>query len=205
MIDDRYPGAVYFVETAENMLALTIDDGPDAVTTPKILEVLQQYQARATFFLISDRVEGNEAIVRQIVEQGHELGNHLTRDEASIKLKNFGNDLLEADAILSKFAPLRWLRPGQGLYNSSMVKVAHQHGYRIALGSIFPYDTTIPVSWFATQQILCNARPGAIIILHDSHAWGKRTAETLSAVLPELNNRGYQVVTLSKLYDANQE
>jgi len=81
-----------------------------------------------------------------------------------------------------------------------MLKIAYRHGYRVALGSIFPFDTNIPSSWFASAQILCNARSGSIIILHDTGLWGERTALTLSRVLPKLSQKGYQVVTLSELY-----
>jgi peptidoglycan/xylan/chitin deacetylase (PgdA/CDA1 family) len=205
LIASIVPGAVYFTKTDKPIIALTIDDGPDAVATPKILEILQRYQARATFFVISDRVKGNESVIREIVNQGHELGNHLTEDKPSIQLspQEFETDLLEAHAILSKFAKPCWLRPGGGWYSTTMVKTARQHGYRVALGSIFPFDTHIPSSWFASTQILCNAHPGSIIILHDSGLWGERTALTLSRVLPKLSQKGYQVVTLSELYARN--
>lgn len=205
LIASIVPGAVYFTKTDKPIIALTIDDGPDAVATPKILEILQRYQARATFFVISDRVKGNESVIGEIVNQGHELGNHLTEDKPSIQLspQEFETDLLEADRIIAEFAKPCWLRPGGGWYNTTMVKIARQHGYRVALGSIFPFDTHIPSSWFASTQILCNARPGSIIILHDSGLWGERTTLTLSRVLPKLSQKGYQVVTLSELYARN--
>ena len=205
LIASIVPGAVYFTKTDKPIIALTIDDGPDAVATPKILEILQRYQARATFFMISDRVKENESVIREVVNQGHELANHLTEDKLSIQLspEEFETELLEADRIIAKFAKPCWLRPGGGWYNTTIVKTARQHGYRVALGSIFPFDTHIPSSWFASTQILCNAHPGSIIILHDSGLWGERTALTLSRVLPKLSQKGYQVVTLSELYARN--
>jgi hypothetical protein len=81
----RSPEVVYFAETEESIVALTIDDGPDPITTPKILDVLMQHDARATFFLITNRIPGNEEIVLRIVEENHELANHLTTDEPSIR------------------------------------------------------------------------------------------------------------------------
>jgi peptidoglycan/xylan/chitin deacetylase (PgdA/CDA1 family) len=202
LIASLIPGVIYFTKTDKRIIALTIDDGPDEITTPKILEILERHQARATFFLISDRVKGNESVIREIVNQGHELGNHLTEDKPSIQLsaQEFEADLLEAHGILFHFAKLCWLRPGGGWYNTPMVNIARRQGYRVALGSIFPFDTIIHASWFASMQILCNARPGSIIILHDSGLWGERTALTLSRVLPKLSQKGYQVVTLSELY-----
>src|SRR5262245_42638550 len=72
------PEVVYFVNTEEPVVALTIDDGPDATSTPKILNILKQYKAHATFFMISSRVKDNEALVTQVLAEQHEIGNHMT-------------------------------------------------------------------------------------------------------------------------------
>jgi peptidoglycan/xylan/chitin deacetylase (PgdA/CDA1 family) len=72
-------------------------------------------------------------------------------------------------------------------------------GYECALGSVYPYDATIPSSAFAARYILRNVRPGAVIVLHDGGARGRRSARTLRTVLPALSSRGYRVVALSEL------
>lgn len=195
------PGATYFFETNDRVIALTIDDGLDPTTTPKILEVLAKYQVHATFFAISSRVEPNSALMTKLIQQGHEVGNHLTQDEWSILLspQAFEAAVVQAHNVLSKFVQPHWLRPAGGWYKKSTIDIAHKHSYRVALGDIFPYDTHIPSSWFAMQYILWKVRPGSIVILHDSGRWGKRTALTLEKVLPVLDRRGYRVVTLSEL------
>jgi peptidoglycan/xylan/chitin deacetylase (PgdA/CDA1 family) len=197
----RAPDVLYYVETEALVVALTIDDGPDRQTTQEILDVLAVYDAGATFFLIGERIEGNEDLVRQILRAGHELGNHMTRDEPSIRLSldEFEENLLEADSVLSRFAQPGWLRTGSGWYNRPMLARARSHGYRVALGSIYPYDAQIPLSWFAASHIRRKLRPGSIIILHDGGGRGRRTAATLRTILPELGRRGYRVVTLSEL------
>ena len=204
MLASRSPDVLYFVETTEPILALTIDDGPDLQTTPDILKVLDRFDARATFFLIGERVLGNEAVVRKIVAGGHELGNHMTRDEPSIDLSpaDFERALLETDDLLSSFGSVMWMRPGAGWYNDLMLSVIKAHGYRPALGSIYPYDAEIPSTRFAVHHILAKVRPGSIIVLHDGGARGERTAAVLGRVLPELDRRGFRVVTLSELVDA---
>lgn len=197
-----FPGVIYFAKTSRKVVALTIDDSPDPNTTPKILDVLRQHQARATFFVISEQVRTNEIIVSKIIEQGHELGNHLISDEPSIKLspEEFEVNLLEAHNTLTQFSIPHWFRPASGLYNRTMIETAHKYRYKVALGSIFPLDTHIHSPWFASSHILLNARPGSIIILHDSGKRGERTALTLERALPELFRRGYRVVTLSELF-----
>jgi len=201
-----YPGCVYFAEVRAPLVALTIDDGPDSVTTPVLLDVLAAHAARATFFLISSRVVGNEAVVARMVREGHELGNHLTRDEPSIKLppEAFAAALQEADSVLSWFAEVRWFRPGSGWYNASMLAAARKQGLRCALGSVYPLDAALPWTWLATQYILANVKPGDIIILHDGNGRGHRTAQTLRRILPALRKRGFRVVTLSELLAAEE-
>lgn len=199
----RYPKVVYLVDTQQPVAALTIDDGPDPVATPRILDVLKQHGARATFFLITSRIPGNEEIVIRTVEEGHELANHLTTDEPSILLSpsEFERRLLESHEVLSRFSDVHWFRPGSGWYNAAMLSILHKHGYRCALGSVYPFDPQIPSSRFASRYVLQNVRAGSIIVLHDYGARGERTASILSTILPELNRRGFRVVTLSELLD----
>ncbi|MCJ7569937.1 MAG: chitin deacetylase family protein [Anaerolineales bacterium] len=200
------PEVLYSVQTQEPILALTIDDGPDPSTTPRILDLLLDYDARATFFLLSDRIPGNEALVQRIVDEGHEIGNHLTDDQPSIRLSadEFEGRLLHAQETLSQFGEVRWFRPGSGWYNKFMRSVLIQHGYRLALGSIHPFDSHIPSSWFASNYILWRAQPGAIIVLHDNGDRGGRTADTLEKVLPALIARDFRFVTLTELIEQAQ-
>lgn len=217
LIEKVWPGALYYVSgeyvSGESVLlaspkvALTIDDGPGPHTV-EILALLNRYDAKATFFTISEHLPGYETIVAQVVESGHELGNHLTKDEPSIRLlpEAFEADLLAAESALLPFvgeAGLRWLRPGMGVYTPEMVAIAQKHSYRLALGNNFPYDTHIPSSRFARAFILNTVQPGDIIVLHDGQgqnaARGDRTLKTLSVVLPKLRERGYKVTTLSEL------
>lgn len=205
------PGALYAVElpkSAPKVVALTIDDGPSE-DTAEILEVLERYGARVTFFHISGNVEEFESAIAQTVQSGHELGNHLTADEPSIRLSetDFEADLLEAEAALLPYVEeknLRWLRPGMGWYSAKMVKIAERHGYQLALGSVFPYDTHLPSAEFASAFILNRVSSGDVIVLHDGEGRSERTIQTLKKILPALAEKGYQVTTLSKLVELSQ-
>ncbi|NJM58021.1 MAG: polysaccharide deacetylase family protein [Synechococcales cyanobacterium RU_4_20] len=199
------PGALFFVQTDQPFIALTIDDGPWEGTTSLILAVLAEYDAQATFFVIGDRLPGQQALLDRMIAEGHELGNHLSHDEASAKLSpsEFESDLLTTGAALAAHAQPRWLRPGMGWYTPQMIAIAQKHNYRVVLGDIFPYDTHIPSSVFAQQHILWNARPGSVIVLHDGiNNRGQRTVATLRRILPQLQQRGYRIVTLSALAHA---
>lgn len=196
------PNAIYFKTTKQPVIALTIDDSPDADTTLEILAVLAEYQIVATFFPISNKIADHQDIIEAMVRNGHEIGNHLTEDEPSIKLKeNFATELHKAHQILSNFTTIKWLRPGGGWGNQTMVEIAAKYHYRVALGSVWSYDTHIPSSNFATWFILTNTKPGSIIVLHDVEQRGKRTIITLKKVIPELHKKGYFFVTLSEMFE----
>ena len=195
------PRCLYTVPTPERVVALTLDDGPDSAHTRTLLDLLRAHDARATFFLISGRVPGDEALVRAMVAEGHELGNHLTRDEASIRLPAhaFAAAVAEAGRVLGEFGTVRWLRPGSGWYNGTMLDIIERSGYQCALGSVYPYDAQLPWPTLSAAYVLANTRPGAVIVLHEGGERSRRTIETLRQVLPVLRDRGYQVVTLSEL------
>ena len=202
LIAARSPRCLYTVTAHEKVVALTIDDGPDREYTRTILAVLRKNQAHASFFLISGNVPGAEPVVSELVSAGHEIGNHLTRDEPSIRLSAtaFVAAMREAGTTLGRFAQVRWLRPGSGWYDDAMLDAIEREGYRCALGSVYPYDGHGMPARVSSAYILANVAPGAVIILHEGKGRGTRTATVLASVLPTLRARGYQVVTLSELH-----
>jgi peptidoglycan-N-acetylglucosamine deacetylase len=195
------PRCLFAIQTDKPLVALTIDDGPDTAHTPELLRLLEAHDARATFFLISGNIPGAEPIVTDLLARGHEIGNHLTRDEPSIRLSpaGFGIAMRAADSLLASFARPRWVRPGAGWYNAAMVDTMERAGYRCALGSVYPYDGHGTWPPLAAAYIVANTRPGAIVVLHEGGERGARTIAILRRVLPQLRARGYRVVTLSEL------
>lgn len=202
LLADPDPRVLYGAPgVAGSRVALTIDDGPDSRTTPRILDVLERHEARATFFLIAGRVPGNGQVVERIIAEGHEIGNHMVADRPSIDLRPraFERRLEQARGILSRWQAPRWFRPGSGWYEETMLRVAGRHGYRTALGRVYPFDAMIGAPAFAARFIRWRAEPGEIIVLHDTGSRGRATARTLEHVLPVLEDRGLEVVTLSEL------
>ena len=199
--NDRHPAVLYSVDTDQKVVALTIDDGPDPVSTRLILDTLAENEATATFFIITERIPGNEPLLEEMVASGHELGNHLTREERSIDLEPpvFEKELIRSRDLLSEFSETHWFRPGSGRYDDWMLDILAKNDYQCALGSIYPLDAQITSSWFAKKVILWGVKPGAIIILHDAGSRGVRTARLLADVLPELRKKGYRIVSLTEL------
>lgn len=197
----RHLDVLFAIETDQPVVALTIDDGPDEETTPLILDVLERHKATATFFVITDRIAGNETLLTQAVSAGHELGNHMTRDERSRRLSStaFATQFLRAHEELRRFDEVHWFRPGGGWFNDGMVEIARRAGYRTVLGSVYPFDAALPSSRFAAWYVTTQARPGSVIILHDGGARGRRTAVALERILPALERQGFTITTLSAL------
>ncbi|MEM0980218.1 MAG: polysaccharide deacetylase family protein [Cyanobacteria bacterium P01_H01_bin.58] len=230
------PGAVYAVQTTEKVVALTIDDGPDlrvepANSTKQILDILQQHNRRhpeatahATFFLIGNRVMAREQVSRslqdaltaKIIQEGHEIANHMAKDSASILLGDRFDAVFwathqrlrpYAELPESQHPTVQWLRPGVGWCDRAMSKAVATHASyrantgqpRIVLGSVWPYDTVQPWPQFSRWFVRHNVQPGSIIILHDFGQRGDRTATVLAGVLQDLWQRGYRVVPLSEL------
>jgi peptidoglycan/xylan/chitin deacetylase (PgdA/CDA1 family) len=194
------PEVLFYVGTQDPVVALTIDDGPSAATA-EILEVLEENGARATFFVIGDHVRQYPDLAHRMVAEGHELGHHMMRDEPSIDLSDdvFRADLEEMDAILDDLGGSSVFRPGSGWYDDRMVAAASRLGYRTVLGSVYPFDAQIPASpvsaWYMRQLV----GPGSILVLHDGPERGRRTAQVLRTLLPELRSRGLKVVPVSTL------
>lgn len=203
----RYPDVLFRLETEEPLVALTLDDSPHPAITPHILDVLAEHDAHATFFVIGEHVPGNEEVVRRMVAEGHELGNHLMEDAPSLRLPAaaFERQLLQTHELLAAYGPVRWCRPGHGWFNRRMLGQLHGHGYRCAMASAYSLEFRPTSAWYAACHILLNARPGAVIILHDGVGSGRQTVAVLGRVLPELRRRGYRVVTLSELTRPHEE
>lgn len=193
------PAAIFHLPCTEKLVALTIDDGPDASTTPKILDLLLCYRAAATFFVIGERAEAG--LLRQIVYSGSELGNHTDSDTATVSLASADRtrSIDRTDDLIRAHQKVVWFRPGQGRYDRRLLRLIAAKGYRLVLADVFPWDHWVTSTWLKAAYILYSTRPGSIIVLHDYGERGLRTLETLQCVLPKLSVNGYRVVSLSEL------
>lgn len=194
------PAVVFSADVDEPVVALTIDDGPSA-RTGDILAVLAEHEARATFFVIGENVERHAATALRIRARGHELAHHMTAAEPTIRLDatEFRARFDRMHRMLVDLGGVPLFRPGSGWYDERMVEAVARSGYRLVLGSVYPFDAQIPIPSFLSWYVLRNTRPGSIIVLHDGNGRGPRTAEVLRRILPELKRRGYRIVTVTEL------
>ena len=187
-------------------IAMTFDDGPSAENTPRLLEMLKQRNIKATFFLIGQNVASNPDLVRRILAEGHEIGNHswthpqlskLSDQKVTVEITKTQDAIKEA----SGFTPTL-LRPPYGAITPRQREwIEDQFGLSIILWSIDPFDWKRPGASVITQRILSQARPGAIILSHDIH---KQTVDAMPATLDGLMRKGFKFVTVSQLIALNK-
>ncbi len=196
-----YPEIVYFVPTEAKAIAITIDDGLDPETTPIILDVLAAHDVKATFFLVSDSIAGNEPLLERMLAEGHEIGHHMKADVTTVSLSDeeLIDRFTEAAEILEQHTTISWFRAGAGRYNDQVLTLTRERGYRIAMASVAPLDTIISSPRSMATFINWMVEPGSIVVLHDVRDRGRRTAATLDRLIPILHDRGFMVTSLGQL------
>jgi peptidoglycan/xylan/chitin deacetylase (PgdA/CDA1 family) len=185
---------------------MTFDDGPSAENTPRLLEMLKQRNIKATFFLIGQNVVSDPELVRRILAEGHEIGNHswthpqlskLSDEKVTTEIRKTQEAIKEA----SGFSPTL-LRPPYGAITSRQREwIENQLGLNIILWSVDPFDWKRPGASVITQRILSQVHPGAIILSHDIH---RQTIDAMPATLDGLIRKGYKFVTVSQLVAMNK-
>jgi peptidoglycan-N-acetylglucosamine deacetylase len=187
-------------------IAMTFDDGPSAENTPRLLEMLKQRNIKATFFLIGQNASSNPDLVRRILAEGHEIGNHswthpqlskLSDDRVTAEITQTQDAIKDA----SGFTPTL-LRPPYGAITPRQREwIENRFGLNIILWSVDPFDWKRPGASVITQRILSQTRPGAIILSHDIH---KQTVDAMPATLDALIAKGYKFATVSQLIAMNK-
>jgi peptidoglycan/xylan/chitin deacetylase (PgdA/CDA1 family) len=186
-------------------LALTFDDGPGP-ETGRILDCFEAHGASGTFFLLGRHVEQRPELVRRMLELGCEVGNHTashprlsTVDEAETEA-----ELTACSAAIAAAAGVRpsVMRPPYGDYGPATLRVASRLGLRVVLWSIPTRDFEADDARLVAERVVENAYGGGIVVLHDGSAEGDDrtvTAEAVELAVPELQARGYRLVTVSEL------
>ncbi len=190
----------------ENLCALTFDDGPSA-NTPQLLDMLNEYGIPATFFLLGKQAERHPDLVRRILAEGHEVGNH-SYSHPNLRMVSFEKKMQEigqTDAILRSLgASPAFLRPPYGAYDNHTVAVAEKLGLGIMLWSLDSRDwKSLPADYAtlrSTRGTVYNTGSlRGIFLFHDTH---KRTVEDLPRVIRDLRAGGCQrFVTVSDYLD----
>jgi peptidoglycan-N-acetylglucosamine deacetylase len=198
------PNVIWDIRTSERVVALTFDDGPDPTFTPKILATLRGHNIRATFFLVGERVRQFPALIEQIRDEGHGVGNHSDSWQRTLQLDNdeFERDLLRAEQSIGSCDSPKLFRPAGGLIKTSQIRLLRKHKYSVVLGSAYAFDPYRPPKKFIEWAISRGLKPGAIIVLHDSGGDRSNTVEALPTIIENAQKAGLRFVNLSEYIQA---
>ncbi len=164
---------IWEIPTHKKVIAITFDDGPNPPYTKQILQLLRQYHAHATFFTIGYRMQQAPDIVREIIEDGHELGNHTMTHQFANRVppQRIHREIVQGKKEIEKWQPDSPLlyRPPGGYINESVFYIAKKEGYKIILWSWHqdPHDWSDPGVSNIVNHVVHHARNGDIVLLHD--------------------------------------
>jgi peptidoglycan/xylan/chitin deacetylase (PgdA/CDA1 family) len=188
----------------QRCIALTYDDGPGAHTN-RLLDTLGRENVKATFFMVGTNVSRDPGTVRRMRDRGMELANHSVNHPnlTGLSSSSINYQLADTNRRIRDAAGVNptWMRPPYGARNSTVDAVARNNGLGVALWSVDPYDWRDRNAATVTSRVLTNARPGAIILMHDIHG---TTVDAAPAIISGLKQRGYVLVTMSELVGTAQ-
>ena len=186
----------YIKKRTRKAVALTFDDGPSPKTTPVALDLLKKYNAKGTFFMVGHAVEGNEDIIKRVIAEGHQIGNHswdhpvLTK----ISLEKAKSQINDTTAALKKASgvDVHIMRPPYGAINGAIQAAVDQ--------SFILWDVDT-LDWknrntASIMKEVRKAQAGSIILMHDIH---QTTIDALPLILQYLTEQGFEMVTIEEL------
>ena len=182
-------------------IALTFDDGPNTVITPQVLDLLEEYGALASFFLIAQNITPESAeVVRRAKAMGCEIENHslthghmatMTEEEIRSEVKACTEMITEITGEAPKYFRPPFIDVSREMYDNIDLTFICGVGCE-------DWVPTVTAEQRA-ERVLANAEDGQIVLLHDMQ-WNQATVDALKVILPELKNRGFEFVTVSRLF-----
>lgn len=197
--------AYYAENTEEKVIYLTFDAGYENGNTAAILDALKKHHAPATFFLVGNYLETSPELVKRMVAEGHNVGNHTFHhpDMSKISTKEaFQKELTDLEALFQQTTGQtmkKYYRPPQGKYSEENLKMASEMGYQTffwSLAYVDWYEDKQPTKEEAFQKLLGRIHPGAIVLLHST---SKTNGEILDELLTKWEEMGYRFASLDDL------
>ena len=192
------------LRTQERKVWITIDDGPNSHDTPPLLDLLDAHGAKATFFLIGERVERHPQLVREIVERGHEIGNHTYHHPAGwfwfLGRGGTYREISKGAGILRRIVPdfkLRWFRAPAGMKNHHVHPILSEQDQQLVAWSVRGRDGVSRNKERVLKRLVRGISPGAIMLMHEGvvDLDGERMApQVLQGLLERLKREGYEAV-----------
>lgn len=187
-------------------VALTFDDGPHPRYTREILDILDEYGVKATFFFVGENVYYYPEAAREVAARGHEIGNHTYTHPSAVKTgeQALRDELRACDEVVQRVTGKtpRLFRPPQGSWNTRVYEISRERGYSVILWDVDTQDWAATPADKISSYVIESTKGGNIILMHDYHGKQCDTARALRMFLPVLLERGFEFVTVSELIGA---
>ena len=190
-------------ENAVKKVALTFDDGPHPIYTPRILDILEKYGVKATFFVIGQNVENYPEAFEALSKSENEIGNH-TYDHKNVgrmSEERVREEITKTEQAIKEHSGRHsfLLRPPEGSLGDPLRRVSVEAGYDIILWSIDTLDWAHTPSQKIARDVLSSVGDGDIILMHDYVSHGSTTCDALEIMIPKMLEMGYEFVTVTEL------
>lgn len=195
------PSCTWRRAVSEKVIFLTFDDGPHPRITPWVLDLLRQYDARATFFCVGDNLEKFPEVARLTLEQGHTLANHTMHHVKGWRtgLAEYLEEVDTCAAALTSVGSEQGLlfRPPYGQITGQQIRALKARGYEVIQWSNLScdYDRTLNVQK-SLNALVKGSKPGSIVVFHDSEKAEKQLLWLLPKYLEAMQSRGYRFLSL---------
>lgn len=184
-------------------IALTFDDGPHPRYTPRILDILDEYNIKATFFVVGINAENYPDTIENVIKKGHEIGNH-TYTHPHVSCLNSQNLKCEVEQCESAIYGLtdyktKLFRPPEGMIDADVRSVLRSLDYKVILWDIDTRDWAHTSPQEIADNVIDNIASGDIILMHDYIGHNSPTIEAMRIFIPQLLDKGYRFVVVSEL------
>lgn len=197
------PKPVRFVKTDQKVVALTFDDGPSTPYTEQVLDILERHHVKATFYVLGVNVKTYPYIIKRMINQGHELGNHSMYHHYLKKksVKQIEAEILQVDALIRKqgYDGQITFRSPFGQVSKGIQQAVYNLDKTNVLFSYLSEDWEGPPAQVIHDRIMKRVRPGFIITLHDGGKGRHTTVQATERLIQTLKQQGYQFVLISDL------
>ena len=189
-------------KTDKRTVCLTFDDGPDETYTPRVLDILREYQAPATFFCIGEKAESQRQLLKRMRAEGHLIGNHTFTHSWKFpfySVERMREEIRRTDGCLKGSGQASFpFRPPFGVTNPTIARVVRENKLPVVGWSIRSFDTRGESEETVFRRIVRQIQPGAVILLHDRMPG---CASLLARLLEYLDDADYRVVPLNEMFD----
>ncbi|WP_298237608.1 polysaccharide deacetylase family protein [uncultured Algibacter sp.] len=201
-----FPNYIWDIPTKEKVIYLTFDDGPTPIITNWTLDILDKYNAKATFFCIGNNIEKHPAIFQNIIEKGHAIGNHTHNHLKGWKTKTkdylenicdaqttINSEISNSSIVNQKSLIVNLFRPPYGKIKPKQGRKLIELGYKIVMWDILPFDwdkTVNPETCY--NNAITKTNKGSIIVFHDSVKASKNMQFALPRMLEYFSKKGYK-------------